>query len=89
MAAAGGMADFPDTHEPIIDQETWDMANKQRKRAPKRVANGTFTHRLSRLIWCADCGGRMSYSAAPYAKIIAGADRDSEHNYQYGNYRNR
>ena len=44
---------FPDTHEPIIDQETWDMANKQRKPAPKRVANGTFTHRLSVLIWCA------------------------------------
>lgn len=80
---------FPDTHEPIIDQETWDMANKQRKRAPKRVANGTFTHRLSGLIWCADCGGRMSYSAAPYAKIIAGTDRDSEHNYQCSNYRNR
>ena len=65
------------------------MANKQRKRAPKRVANGTFTHRLSGLIWCADCGGRMSYSAAPYAKIIAGTDRDSEHNYQCSNYRNR
>lgn len=80
---------FPDTHEPIIDQETWDMANKQRKRAPKRVANGTFTHRLSGLIWCADCGGRMSYSAAPYAKIVAGTDRDSEHNYQCSNYRNR
>ena len=80
---------FPDTHEPIIDQETWDMANKQRRRAPKRVANGTFTHRLSGLIWCADCGGRMSYSAAPYSKIVAGTDRDSEHNYQCSNYRNR
>ncbi|MBP3900569.1 MAG: recombinase family protein, partial [Blautia sp.] len=80
---------FPNTHEPIIDQETWDMANKQRRRAPKRVANGTFTHRLSGLIWCADCGGRMSYSAAPYSKIIAGTDRDSEHNYQCSNYRNR
>ena len=31
----------------------------------------------------------MSYSAAPYAKIIAGTDRDSEHNYQCSNYRNR
>ena len=66
---------FPNTHEPIIDQETWDMANKQRKRAPKRG--------------CADCGGRMSYSAAPYSKIVAGTDRDSEHNYQCSNYRNR
>lgn len=80
---------FPNTHEPIIDQETWDMANKQRKRAPKRVANGTFTHRLSGLIWCADCGGRMSFSAAPYSKIVAGTDRDSEYTYQCSNYRNR
>lgn len=80
---------FPNTHEPIIDQETWDMANKQRRRAPKRVANGTFTHRLSGLIWCADCGGRMSFSAAPYSKIVAGTDRDSEYTYQCSNYRNR
>ncbi len=65
------------------------MANKQRKRAPKRVANGTFTHRLSGLVFCADCGGRMSFSAAPYAKIVAKTDRDSEHNYQCRNYRNR
>lgn len=65
------------------------MANKQRKRAPKRVANGMFTHRLSGLVFCADCGGRMSFSAAPYAKIVARTDRDSEHNYQCNNYRNR
>ena len=26
---------FPDTHEAIIDQDTWDMANKHRKRAQK------------------------------------------------------
>lgn len=39
--------------------------------------------------FCADCGARMSYSAAPYAKIVAGTDRDSEHNYQCSNYRNR
>ena len=80
---------FPNTHEAIINQETWDMANKHRKRAPKRVANGTFTQRLSGLIFCADCGGRLSYSAPPYSKILAGTERDSEHNYQCSNYRNR
>lgn len=80
---------FPNTHEAIIDQETWDMANKHRKRAPKRVANGTFTHRLSGLIFCADCGSRLSYSAPPYSKIMAGTARDSESNYQCSNYRNR
>lgn len=27
---------FPDTHEPIVNQDTWDRANKLRKRAPKK-----------------------------------------------------
>ena len=31
----------------------------------------------------------MSFSAAPYAEIVVGTDRDSEHNYQCNNFRNR
>ena len=34
---------FPDTHEAIIDQETWDMAQRLRKRSVKS-RNGTITH---------------------------------------------
>ena len=80
---------FPDTHEPIIDQETWDLANKLRKRSPKKVANGTYTHRLSGLIFCADCGARMGYSAPSQDRIVAGTARDSDSSYQCGNFRNR
>ncbi len=79
---------FPNTHEPIIDQETWDLASKLIKRSPKRVANGTTTQRLSGMVFCADCGARLSYNAPPYHKILDGTARDSEHNYQCSNYRN-
>ena len=79
---------FPDMHEPIIDQETWDMANRLRVRRPKRVADGTYTHRLSGLVLCADCGTRMGYSAPSITRIEAGTVRDSDSSYQCGNYRN-
>lgn len=79
---------FPNTHEPIIDQETWEMANRLRKRSPKRVADGTYSHRLSGLIFCADCDARMGYSAPPHDRVAAGTVRDSDSSYQCGNYRN-
>ena len=39
---------FPNTHEAIIDQETWDIAQQMRKRAPRRRPNGSDSHRLSK-----------------------------------------
>ena len=39
---------FPNTHEAIIDQETWDIAQQMRKRAPRRRPNGADSHRLSK-----------------------------------------
>jgi site-specific DNA recombinase len=52
---------FPNTHEAIIDQETWDKAQRLRKRGARSVPCGTYSHRLSGLVFCADCGARMSY----------------------------
>ena len=54
---------FPDTHEAIIDQETWDRANKLRKRSPKKISRGPYFHRLSGMVFCADCGSRLGYHA--------------------------
>ena len=54
---------FPDTHEAIIDQETWDRANRLRKRSPKKISRGPYFHRLSGMAFCADCGSRLSYHA--------------------------
>ena len=77
---------FPDTHEPIVDQDTWDRANRLRKRAPKRTKNSPFYHRLSGMAFCADCGARLGYKAPPHEK---GKEWDPlKGGYQCGNYRN-
>ena len=54
---------FPDTHEPIVDQDTWDRANKLRKRSPKKIRYSSTYHRFSGMVFCADCGSRMTYNA--------------------------
>ena len=78
---------FPDTHEAIIDQDTWDIARKIRMKKKPRVANGTYSHRLSGLVYCADCGARMGF-ASPEAKHN-GKHYDSDSAFQCGNYRNQ
>lgn len=80
---------FRDTHESIIDQETWDKANKLIKRAPKKVANGTYTHRLSGLLFCSDCGARLSYSAPDRTARESGHIKDSDSSFQCSQYRNK
>ncbi|MDO4554414.1 MAG: recombinase family protein [Lachnospiraceae bacterium] len=78
---------FPDTHEPIISQETWDMAQKMRKRQPRKMSGGKEPHRLSGLIFCADCGGRMSSGTQ---KKKSGPNPEEEYIYfQCGHYRSR
>ena len=76
---------FPDTHEAIVDQDTWDIARKMRMRKKPRVANGTYSHRLSGLVYCADCGARMGF-ISPESKH---SDKlyDSDSAFQCGNYR--
>ena len=75
---------FPDTHEAIIDQATWDRAQKMRKRMPGKVASGTYSHRLSGLVFCADCGARMSYSSPGSKKTVF----DSDSSFQCSHYQN-
>ena len=76
---------FPDTHEAIIDQDTWDIAIKIRSKKKPRVANGTYSHRLSGLVYCADCGARMGF-ISPETKH-SGKRYDSDSAFQCGNYR--
>ena len=49
---------FEDTHEAIIDDETWELAQKCRgvKRRVDRLGN---PNPLTGLVYCADCGERM------------------------------
>lgn len=76
---------FPDTHEAIIDQDTWDIARKIRMKKKPRVANGTYSHRLSGLVYCADCGARMGF-ICPDARH-GDKHYDSDSAFQCGNYR--
>lgn len=52
---------FENTHEAIVDEETWNTAQKCRKRLKRSVPSGTYSHMLSGMVFCADCGQRMYY----------------------------
>ena len=49
---------FKDTHEAIVDRETWELAQKLRK-TPKRIDTFGVANPLTGLIYCADCGEKM------------------------------
>ena len=80
---------FRNTHEPIITQEVWDAAQKLRKRSPRKLQNGTYSHRLSGLIFCADCGHRMSYKSPDTVHRTSKKQFDSDSGFQCVRYRNR
>lgn len=80
---------FENTHDAIIDEETWNQAQKLRKRVIKRVANGTYKHRLSGLVYCADCGSRMSYRSPEAQHRKSGKVYDSDSNFACSAYGNK
>ena len=51
---------FEDTHEAIVDRETWELAQKLRK-TPKRIDTLGEANPLTGLLYCADCGEKMCY----------------------------
>ena len=77
---------FRNTHEPIITQEVWDAAQKLRKRSPRKLQNGTYSHRLSGLIFCADCGHRMSYKSPDSVRRPDNRHFDSDSGFQCVRY---
>ena len=72
---------FPDTHEPLIDEETFSLAQKRlaTRNRPTKVDEIDI---FSGLIFCGDCGYKMY--------LIRGAGTpERKHAYTCGNYRNR
>ena len=72
---------FPNTHEPLIDEETFALAQKRiatRHRPTKSEEIDLF----SGLLFCGDCGYKM------YLQKGAGT-LERKHAYTCGNYRNR
>lgn len=49
---------FKDTHEAIVDRETWELAQKLRK-TPKRIDTFGVANPFTGLVYCADCGAKM------------------------------
>ncbi len=49
---------FENTHEAIVDKETWELAQKLRK-TPRRYDTIGEANPLTGLLFCADCGGKM------------------------------
>ena len=72
---------FPNTHEPLIDEETFDLAQKRiaTKHRPTKVDEIDL---FSGLLFCADCGYKM------YLQQGAGT-LERKHAYTCGKYRNR
>ena len=56
---------FENTHEAIIDQETWDMVRKVRESKRRRNSRGTVS-KYNGLVYCADCGNKH-YCSRGYA----------------------
>ena len=59
---------FEDTHEPIVDGELWERAHRSLKHATRRIKEGTHQEEclLPGLVYCADCGSKMSYQTNYY-----------------------
>ena len=82
---------FENTHEAIIDQETFDLAQKIRSNV-RRYPNGWGEAApLTGLLYCADCGGKMyvhrtnngrrisQYTCSNYTKIPCGTLCPTQH----------
>lgn len=63
---------FENTHEPIIDQETFDNVQRIRGNVKRYPDGWGEYHPLTGLMYCADCGGKMyvhrtsNYKNIPY-----------------------
>ena len=72
-----------DHHEPIIDAESFEVAQKlhSKRRRPNKV--GEFTA-LSGLIWCPDCNSRLSISCntSKYQYFVCSLYRNSHKHYR-------
>ena len=82
---------FENTHEAIIDQETFDLAQKVRSKVRRYPDGWGDVAPLTGLMYCADCGGKMyvhrfnngkrisQYTCAQYSKIPVGKLCSTQH----------
>ncbi len=82
---------IPNTHEPIITQETFDNVQRLRRNIRRYPDGWGEAHPLSGLLYCADCGGKMyvhrvnngkrvaQFTCAEYSKIPVGTRCKTQH----------
>lgn len=74
---------FKNTHEPIVDEETWKLANKIKARK-KKTPYIEDPFNLTGVLYCADCGSRLiRHDAKPTTR----EKMDSDRAYSCGMYR--
>ena len=61
---------FENTHEAIIDQETFDNVQRIRANVKRYPDEWGEAHPLTGLMYCADCGGKMYLHRVNYGKPI-------------------
>ncbi|MEE1264518.1 recombinase family protein [Ruminococcus sp.] len=54
---------FENTHEAIIDKETWDIVQNVRA-GRRRITKTGIISKFSGLLFCGDCGARMTFNSA-------------------------
>ena len=62
---------FENTHEAIVDPETWQLA-QQVKRTVRRTDTTGVANPLTGLVFCADCGAKMNNHRGKRKKGRAG-----------------
>ena len=82
---------FEDTHERIIDQVTFDNVQRIRANVKRRPDGWGYTHPLTGLLYCADCGAKLYvqrinngkpkpyYTCHNYRKVPVGIDCPTPH----------
>ena len=65
---------FENTHEPIVSQETWDLAQKLRE-TKRRIDTTGEANPLTGFLFCSDCGSKM------YGNRKKGGGRKSDNFY--------
>ena len=75
---------FYNTHEAIVDEETWNLAQKLRRTVRRGYYPDRIPNPLSGLLYCTDCGHKLSHSMPKPDKEKV---FDSDDHYICGNYR--
>lgn len=66
---------FKNTHPAIVDEETWHLAQKLRKTVRRPSYPDRKAHPLTGLVYCADCGSKMTRrQPGPNKKVVYDSD---------------